>query len=121
MSAGRAQRAGAAGAAVAGAGAALGAATATACCVGPVVSPLIVAVLGVSGAAAVAGLKPLAPYLLGGSLAVLGYGFWSVYRPRPACAAGESPCPTPRWIRLALWTAAAIWLVSLVVTVLTPT
>src|SRR5215510_12858218 len=69
------------GAAAAGAGSALVAVLASSCCV-PILAPLIVAVLG-AGGAAWAGLKPYSPYLLGGSLLLLLYGLWTVYRPRP--------------------------------------
>jgi mercuric ion transport protein len=117
---GAAERAGAAGAAVAGTGAAVGAAAATACCVGPVVSPLIVAVLGAGGAASLAGLKPYTPYLLGASLAALGLGFWLVYRRRPACDVGEARRGPPRWIQVVLWGAAAIWVGSALVNLLVP-
>ncbi|HEX8724531.1 MAG TPA: hypothetical protein VF737_03970 [Gemmatimonadaceae bacterium] len=107
----------AAGAAVAGTGAAIGAVTAAVCCVSPVISPLIVAVLGAGGAVALAGLKQYAPYLMGGSLLALGYGFWVVYR-RPAACAVPGARPRPRrWIRLVLWGAAAIWVASAVANV----
>lgn len=102
----------AAGAAVAGTGAAIGAATAAVCCVTPVISPLIVAVLGAGGAVAVAGLKPYAPYLLGGSLIALGYGFRIAYRRPAACAVIGARPRSQRWIRLVLWGAAAIWVAS---------
>ncbi|HEX5438033.1 MAG TPA: mercuric transporter MerT family protein [Gemmatimonadaceae bacterium] len=102
----------AAGAAAAGTGAAVGAAAAAVCCVTPVVSPLIVAVLGAGGAVALAGLKPYAPYIMGGSLAALAYGFWVVYR-RPVRCVVDGPRPRERrWIRLVLWVAAVIWVAS---------
>ncbi|MGH7583221.1 MAG: hypothetical protein ACREL5_08365, partial [Gemmatimonadales bacterium] len=65
MSAEGSKRLVAAGAAAAGTSAAVGAASAAACCATPVLSPLIVGVLGASGAVALAGLKPYAPYLMG--------------------------------------------------------
>jgi mercuric ion transport protein len=108
----RTKHAAAAGAAVAGTSAAVGAAAAAVCCVTPVISPLIVAVLGAGGAVALAGLKPYAPYLMGGSAAVLAYGFWVVYR-RPANCAVDAPGSAPRrWIRWVLWGAAGSWVVS---------
>lgn len=110
------QRAAATGAAVAGGGAAAGAATAAACCVGPVVSPLIVAVLGASGAASVAGLKPFTPYLLIGSLLVLGYGFRLVYRRPKSCPVDAPRTRSPLWIRIVLWASAAVWLASVSIT-----
>jgi hypothetical protein len=92
----------------------------TACCAGPVVAPLVVALLGASGAAWAAGLKPYGPWLLGGSLLLLAYGFWSVYRAPatcdvPAAAAG-------RWrgaaVRTVLWLAAVLWLLAVAVNLL---
>ena len=68
-------------AATTGAGAAVLATAATACCV-PILAPLLVSVLGVSGSIWAARLEPysLVVLLLAGSL--LSYGFWTVYRPR---------------------------------------
>ena len=100
------------GAAAAGAGSALAAVLASSCCV-PILAPLIVAVLGASGAAWAAGLKPYSPYLLGGSLLLLLYGLWTVYRPRPACP--SEGCPTAgagRGVKAVLWVAVALWLLS---------
>ena len=110
--AGRARQLGAAGAAVSGAGAALVATAATACCAGPVVAPLIVAVLGASGAAWAAGLKPYSPWLLGGSFLMLAYGFWSVYRVPKTCDVPNAA--SRRWsgaaVKSVLWFAALLWL-----------
>lgn len=116
----RAEQAGAAGAAVAGTGAAVGAAAATACCVGPVISPLIVAVLGAGGAAAVAGLKPYTPYLLAGSAVLLAFGFRLAYRRPRECATDGSRPASRRWVRLVLWGAATVWLASLAVGIFVP-
>jgi hypothetical protein len=99
-------------AAAAGAGSALAAVLASSCCVGPVVAPLIVAVLGAGGAAWAAGLKPYSPYLLAGSFIVLLVGLWTVYRPRPACAAKGCPTPVGRDVKAVLWTSAAVWLLA---------
>jgi hypothetical protein len=100
---------GALGAAAAGTGSALAAILAGSCCI-PVVAPLIVAVLGASGAAWATGFQAYSPYLLAGSLAVLLYGLWTVYKPRPAC--GPEGCPTAsvgRGVKAVLWAAVAIW------------
>jgi len=100
------------GAAAAGAGSALAAVLAGSCCI-PILAPLIVAVLGASGAAWAAGLKPYSPYLLAGSLVLLGYGLWTVYRPRPVCP--PEGCPTAgagRGVKAVLWIAVALWLLS---------
>jgi MerT mercuric transport protein len=111
---------GALGAAAAGAGSALAAVLATSCCV-PILAPLIVAVLGVSGAAWAAGLKPYSPYLLAGSLILLLYGLWTVYRPRPACP--PEGCPTTRasrGVKAVLWVAVALWTVAALVNLFPP-
>ena len=96
------------GAAAAGTGSALAAVLASSCCV-PLIAPLVVAVLGVSGAAWAAGLKPYSPYLLMGSLALLLFGLWTVYRPRPACSAEGCPPGAGRGVKVTLWVAVAIW------------
>lgn len=104
---------GAVGVAGMGAGAALLATLASACCL-PVIAPLLVAVAGVGGAVWVAGLKPYSPYLLGGSLAILAYAFWAIYRPARDCADDACRTPRSRGPRVALWTAALLWTVALV-------
>jgi len=111
---------GALGAGVAGAGSALAAVLASSCCI-PVIAPLIVAVLGASGAAWAAGLKPYSPYILAGSLALLIYGLWTVYRPRPACS--PEVCPTGgagRGVKAVLWVAVALWAAAALLNVLLP-
>lgn len=111
---GRGRQLGAAGAAVSGAGAALVATAATACCA-PVIAPLIVAVLGASGAAWAAGLKPYSPWLLGGSFVLLAYGFWSVYRAPKGCTVPVTAAGR-RWsgaaVKGVLWLAALLWLAA---------
>ncbi len=102
---------GAWGAATSGAGAAVLATAATACCV-PILAPLIVSVLGVSGAVWAAGLKPYSPYILAGAGLLLGYGFWTVYRRRPLPADVSCPARRPRGVRIVLWTSALLWLVA---------
>jgi hypothetical protein len=92
-------------------GAAVVAAVASACCVGPVVAPIFVSVLGASGAAWAAGLKPYSPYLLLGSLVLLAWGFWRVRRRRRLCAQGVCS-PSPRGVRVTLWVASVLWLAS---------
>ncbi len=66
---------GAASTALVGVGTALSATLASACCVGPVAAPLVVAVLGAGGAAWATGLKPYSWILLAGSGQLLGYSF----------------------------------------------
>jgi hypothetical protein len=105
---------GAAGAATAGAGASLVATVAGSCCL-PIAAPLTVALLGASGAAWAAGLKPYSPYLIGVSFFLLVSGFWMVYRPRPAVDVASCPLPGSRGslaVKLLLWLATVIWLTS---------
>lgn len=115
------------GGAGAGAGAALVATVASGCCVGPVAAPLVVGILGASGAAWAATLKPYSPALLVGSGLLLGYAFWSLYRTRASCPVDEPAdgIPEPdtgsdrgRWLRLAAvgvaWVAATIWFAALI-------
>lgn len=97
-------------AASSGVGAALAATVGSACCVGPVIAPIFVSVLGASGAAWAAGLKPYAPYILLGSFLLLAYGFW-IDRRRRRCTAGVCT-PSPRGVRLVLWIASALWVAS---------
>ncbi len=58
------------------------------CCIGP----WAVVLFGVSGAVTMARWQPYRPYILAVALAMLGWAFWRVYRPQPACADGS--CPT---------------------------
>ncbi|MGH7588550.1 MAG: mercuric transporter MerT family protein [Gemmatimonadota bacterium] len=110
------------GVAATGTGGALASLAASACCV-PALTPLIVTVVGASGAAWAAGLQPYRPYILAGTAILLGYGFWSVYRRRDACP-GSYETARRRWVaRLskgALFVAAAIWLASLGLPLLAP-
>jgi hypothetical protein len=88
---------------------------ASVCCTGPVLAPIVVGLLGATGAAAAAGLKPYTPYLFTLSFAMLAFGFWSVYRARRACAlagSGVSPGAALRISQIVLWVAAALWVAS---------
>lgn len=108
------QQGAAAGAATVSVGAVLTATAATVCCT-PLVGPILVAVLGVGGAAASTALKPYAPYLFAASFALLAVAFWIAYRPSRACAAPPGPKPmgfTQRGVRLMLWVAASFWIVA---------
>lgn len=91
------------------------AAGATACCIGPVTAPLVVAAFGASGAVWLAGLKPYVPYLLAVALIALIYAFRSIRRERRACAIE----PVSRFRLVAarvsiavLWLSAVLWLGS---------
>lgn len=92
-----------------------------ACCVSPVLAPIIVSVLGASGAVWAAGLKPYGWWILGGTLVCLAYGFWLVYRPRQACAVDESTDRRPwlpRIAKVSLWFGAACWMTGVLLRVL---
>jgi hypothetical protein len=108
------------GTATAGVGAAVTATLASVCCTGPVVAPIVVGLLGATGAAAAAGLKPYTPYLFVFSLLMLAMGFRSVYRAKSSCLVGatsSSPGVAFRVSQAVLWFAAALWIASLVFTV----
>ncbi len=96
------------GAGAGGLGAALAAGFAALCCVGP----STVALLGVGGSIAAAGLGPYRPFLLLGSLGLLGFGFWRAYGQRTVVAGASCPVRVGRFARLILWFSAAIWVVS---------
>ncbi|MGH7634447.1 MAG: hypothetical protein ACRENC_12005, partial [Gemmatimonadaceae bacterium] len=118
-----ARNVGAVGAAATGAGAAVVMLVAGACCVSPVLAPLIVGVLGASGAVWAASLKPYGWWILGlAGLALVG-GFWTVYRPRPACDVADVRARDrilPRVAKISLWLGAAFWIAGLVVRLILP-
>ncbi|HVI67034.1 MAG TPA: mercuric transporter MerT family protein [Bradyrhizobium sp.] len=90
----------------------LGAIAASSCCV----LPLLFASLGISGAW-IGNLTALAPYQpLALTVAVLGYGFYSVYwRPRQACSDGTCERPLPsRNVKLGLWLGTILVAVALI-------
>ncbi|HET6340579.1 MAG TPA: mercuric transporter MerT family protein [Gemmatimonadota bacterium] len=102
------------GIAATGTGAALTSLAASACCV-PVFTPLIIGVVGASGAAWAAGLQPYRPYILVGTAILIGYGFRSVYRRRNTCSVNHGTTTrewTTRLSKGALFIATAIWLAS---------
>ena len=84
---------------------ALVAAVAGLCCVGP----LTIAVLGVGGVVAAAGLKPYRLPLLVISFVLLGVALWQTYRPRVSTTGGSCPIVAGRVTRIGLWVAVAIW------------
>ena len=63
--------------------------------------PWAVALLGVSGAVALARLSFLLPYALLGAGALLAVAFWWAYRPLPVCTDGT--CNPQRWWQLDFW------------------
>jgi hypothetical protein len=66
-----------------------------------------VGTLGVSGAVALAGIKPYTPWLLGASFLMLAYSFWSAYRRR-----GDCRMKPRRGVQTMLWISALIWLLA---------
>ena len=105
---------GAAAAAASGAGAAVVATVAAACCATPALAIFTVSLLGASGAATAAGLKPYAPWMLAGSALAIGYGFWARARAMRTCVpkgigdrtVGARLASVVLWFALALWLAA---------------
>jgi hypothetical protein len=93
------------------------------CCASPVLAPLIVGVLGASGAVWAANLKPYTLWILGGAGLGLAYGFWSVYRPREQCEVGDMPrrrSVLPAIARASLWVGAVFWTAALMLQVILP-
>jgi mercuric ion transport protein len=88
-------------------GAVLAAIAASSCCLGP----LLLAALGIGGAGATAALGAYRPYLLAGTAALLGAGFYFTYR-KPRVAAGDAcGCERPRANRagrVGLWLATVV-------------
>ena len=62
------------------AGSVIGGILASVCCIGP----LVLALLGISGAAFAQRFEPLRPYLLIATYALLAGAFYSTYRPAPS-------------------------------------
>ncbi len=73
-----------------------------ACCV----TPWAVTLLGVSGAVLLARLAFVQPYVVAGTLVLLGVGFWFVYRRPGADAACD--IAQRRRLRWLVWSAAVI-------------
>lgn len=89
-------------------GGVLGALAASACCI----LPLVLFGVGIGGAwiSNLTALAPYQPIFVAFTVAVLGFGFWRVYRPQRACAEGEA-CARPlpnRVVKAALWLATAL-------------
>jgi mercuric ion transport protein len=84
---------------------------ASACCLGP----LVLSLLGISGAAVARRFEPLRPYLLVLTYGLLAGAFYLSYRPaKAACAPGGS-CAMPRASRagnIALWVALMVVLLT---------
>ena len=111
------------GASATGAGGALTTIAASACCVSPVIAPLLVGTIGASGVAWASGLKAYSGLILAGSFVLLAASFWTVYRPRPACDADGpmTPLPVAPWvIKGVLWVSAVLWTASALLQVILP-
>lgn len=70
--------------------------------------PWAVALLGVSGAVALARLSFLLPYALLGAGALLAFAFWWAYRPVPVCADGTCNPLSRRPLRVIVWVATVL-------------
>jgi hypothetical protein len=90
------------------AGSALGLGALAAAIGGCCAAPWAVALLGVTGAVALARLTFLLPYALIGAATLLGVAFWWTYRPALACADGACVTATRRRLRIVVWVAAAL-------------
>lgn len=118
-----ARDAGALGAATTGVGAAVVTLVAGACCVSPVLAPLIVGVLGATGAVWVANLKPYSWWILAAAGLSLVGGFWTVYRPRPVCDIDDRSARgrvLPRVAKVSLWIGAVCWTAALMLRLVLP-
>ena len=96
---------------------------AASCCVSPVLAPIIVGVLGASGAVWAASLQPYAYWILGGAAIALAYGFWTVYRPQTSCEPGTQTRQRSLWPNVAkgtLWLGAVFWVAALMVQFIIP-
>jgi hypothetical protein len=70
--------------------------------------PWAVALLGVSGAVALARLSFLVPYALAGSGVLLAVAFWWAYRPPAVCAGGSCDFSARRPLRWIVWGAVLL-------------
>lgn len=70
--------------------------------------PWAVALLGVSGAVALARLSFLLPYALLGAGALLAFAFWWAYRPAAVCADGTCNPVSRRRLRVIVWVATVL-------------
>ena len=91
------------------AGSILGALAASSCCT----VPLVLFSIGVSGAwiGNLTALAPYKPLFVTGTVGVLGYGFYLVYRAPTQSCADDAACARPlpnRLVKLALWSATAL-------------
>jgi mercuric ion transport protein len=76
--------------------------------------------MGASGAVAAASLAPFLPYFLVAAFALLGWGFWRSYRPRPAVDGAVCRTSAGRRVRLTLWVSLGVTLLASVVPLFVP-
>lgn len=98
------------------AGGIIGALLASSCCV----APLVLLLLGVSGAwiGNLTALEPFKPFFAGAALILIALGFWHVYFRAPAGCAEDAYCARPRsaiLTKIALWIATALIIVALTI------
>lgn len=97
-----------------GIGSAATAAAVAACCSGPALGPLVVALLGAGGAVALEGLRPYTVPLLAVSAGAIGFSFWLSRRSAAAC----SRPLRPSYLRIAstslVWVSALVWIAAVV-------
>lgn len=96
---------------VASAGSVVSGILASACCIGP----LVLGLMGISGAALAQRFEPFRPYFLALTYALLGGAFYVTYRPQTACGPGEA-CEMPRADRVG---RAMLWIAAIVVVLAT--
>ena len=84
---------------------------ASACCV-PVLAPLLVSVLGVTGSIWAASLTPYSVWIVLTSGLVIGWAAWSIYRPRATAAAVCRSRPAPV-VHIGFWLAVSVWILAL--------
>lgn len=82
------------------------------CCV----APWAVGLIGVAGAVALARLTVLTPFLIGGSVALLGLAFYFAYRPAPVCADDSCETASRRRLRWIAWIGALLVAATLAIT-----
>ena len=96
------------------AGGVIGAIVASSCCV----IPLVLALLGVSGAwmSNLRAMAPYQPYFIAMTAVFIGFGFYRVYwKPRQVCDVGAAcarPLPS-RLVKSGLWIGAVLVLIAL--------
>jgi len=84
---------------------------ASTCCV----LPLVLVLAGVTGAwiAQLQALKPVTPYAIALTVALLAWAGWLVFRPARACDRADASCVTTRPLIRRVWIAAALFIALL--------